>query len=177
MRLETTRLVLRSATYSDANSLLKLFSDERVLRYLPPLKQPLTLERMKKAVERRIELESKFGYAPLIVERREDEHFIGNAGLQSIEGTTEVEIAYHLLPSEWAKGYATEAAIAILEHGFKNAGLEQIIGICFRENLASARVLEKAGMKFAGLESYFGIEGLKKYVAKRETWARAELKR
>jgi [ribosomal protein S5]-alanine N-acetyltransferase len=166
MLIETDRLSLRSTTDSDAENLLALFNNEKVRRFLPP-SQPATLDRIKRSIERRKELESKLGFAPMIIELRETGTFIGNAGLQPISETREIEIAYHFLPEFWGKGYATEAAIALLEFGFNTAGLKEIIGICFPENIASARVLEKAGMRFVGRASYFGVDGLKKYAKTR----------
>ena len=49
-------------------------------------------------------------------------------------------------------------------------GLEQIIAICFPENVGSWRVMEKAGMRYVGMASYYGLN-LKKYIADRTTWA------
>jgi RimJ/RimL family protein N-acetyltransferase len=70
MRLETERLVIRSAVAADAPSLQRLFSDPEVRRYLPP-GEPSTIG-----------------------------EFIGSVALQKVERTgPEVELAYHYLPS------------------------------------------------------------------------------
>ena len=82
-----------------------------------------------------------------------------------VKDAPDVEIAYHFLPSAWGKGYATEAAAAILAFGFENARLKEIIGSAYLDNVASWRVLEKVGMRFVGTATYYGIEGLKKYLA------------
>ena len=64
-----------------------------------------------------------------------------------------------------------EAARAVLRYGLEDLGLERIIAICFPENVGSWRVMEKAGMRFVGTASYYGLARLKKYVAERGTWS------
>jgi [ribosomal protein S5]-alanine N-acetyltransferase len=171
MRLATERLVLRSTTPDDAQNLFNLFRDPRVMRFLPPAQQPITLELIAKAIERRRELETRLGFAPLTVETKDTRSFVGNAGLQPVKDTSEVEIAYHLAPAYWGKGYASELATELLRCGLHEIKLDKIIGICFAENYASARVLEKAGMHYEGLCSYFGLEGLKKYSCNLQNWS------
>jgi [ribosomal protein S5]-alanine N-acetyltransferase len=168
--LETERLVLRPATADDAEHLLKLFSIPEVWRYLPP-GPPYTPERAQAGIERRMKLEAERGFSPMLVFRKDTGEFIGNAGLQPIPDTPEVELAYHYLPSAWGQGYGTEAAVAILAHGLGPVGLSQIIAICIPENVGSWRIMEKAGMRFVGLASYYGLDGLKKYVAERGKWS------
>ena len=88
-------------------------------------------------------MEAERGYAPLIITIKESGEFIGSGGVVPTKDSADIEIAYHFLPSAWGKGYATEAAVAILEFAFKTAGLEEIVGFVFSENVASWRVLEK----------------------------------
>ena len=170
MTLETDRLELRPATHEDAELLLKLFSIPEVWRYLPA-GPPYTLERARAGIERRMKMEAERGFSPMLVFRKDTGEFIGNAGLQPVPDTPEVEIAYHYLPSVWGKGYGTEAAVAILAHGFGTVGLSSIMAICVPENVASWRIMEKAGMRYVGLASYYGLDGLKKYVAERGDWS------
>jgi RimJ/RimL family protein N-acetyltransferase len=170
MRLETQRLELRSATPNDADLLLKLFSIPEVMRFLPP-GPPYTLERATAGVERRMKLEAERGFSPMLVFRKDTHEFIGNAGLQPVPDTSEVEIAYHYLPSVWGKGYGTEAAVAILRQGLGPLELPRIIAICIPENVGSWRIMEKAGMRYVGVASYYGLEGLRKYIAERGDWS------
>ncbi|MCI0439419.1 MAG: GNAT family N-acetyltransferase [Chloroflexi bacterium] len=59
-------------------------------------------------------------------------------------------IAYAFSRACWGKGYATEAASAVLDYGFSRLGYHKISAMCAVENAASARVLEKLGMKLEG---------------------------
>lgn len=170
VRVETDRLVIRSVVKSDAAGLERLFSDPEVLRWLPPT-TPWTRERAELAVERRAQAETERGFTGWIVERKADREFIGSCALQLVEGKgPEVELAYHYLPAEWGKGYGSEAARAVLAYGLNDLGLERIIAICFPDNVGSWRVMEKAGMRFVGTASYYGLARLKKYVAERGSW-------
>ncbi len=60
------------------------------------------------------------------------------------------ELAYVLQPEDWGQGYATEAANALLRFGFERLHLHRIYATCDPRNVASARVLEKLGMKYEG---------------------------
>ena len=77
---------------------------------------------------------------------------IGNCGMRmAAAGAHEADIGYELDPAHWGQGYATEAARAVVEWGFAHRGLHRIFSWCIAENLGSARVLEKLGMRQEGL--------------------------
>jgi [ribosomal protein S5]-alanine N-acetyltransferase len=172
VNLETERLRLRSATPADAPHLQSLFSFPEVLRFVPP-RPPMTLKEAEERVGRRIRMEKELGFAPLIIEMKETGQFIGSGGLQPVgmKDGADIEIAYHFVPTAWGHGYATEAAATILGFGFGTAGLDKILGFVFPENVASWRVLEKIGMRYAGMGRYPGIDvPIKTYDAERRTW-------
>ena len=82
---------------------------------------------------------------------RSEGKLIGNCGIRKENHQTqEAEIGYELDPQYWDKGYATEAAKAILQFGFQELMLHRITSHCIADNKASANVLEKIGMKFEG---------------------------
>jgi RimJ/RimL family protein N-acetyltransferase len=170
MRLETARLVIRTFEPRDADPWLALVSDPDVRRFLPPGPVP-TLEDLHAAIERRHAMERERGYAMWAVDLKETGMFVGQCGLQPVERTgPEVELAYHFTRASWNKGYATEAAIAVLAYGLGPVGLDRVIAIVMPENVGSWRVMEKAGMRFVGTATYYGIAGLKQYIAEREWW-------
>lgn len=61
------------------------------------------------------------------------------------------EFGFWLGRAHWGKGLTTEAARAVLAHGFGAMGLVRVQAICHVENEASARVLEKAGLRLEGV--------------------------
>ena len=89
------------------------------------------------------------------VERDTDE-LIGCGELLPLEGGPEVEVGYHLRRDRWGRGYATELARALVEHGFDRLGLERIVAVAYPENTASHRVLLKAGLTHHGRRHVFG---------------------
>ena len=62
------------------------------------------------------------------------------------------ELGYWIGVPFWKSGYATEAARAVVNHGFNTLGLHRIFATHFRDNLASARVLTKIGMRHEGCQ-------------------------
>jgi RimJ/RimL family protein N-acetyltransferase len=77
---------------------------------------------------------------------------IGYTGLGLPEFLPEVmpapEVGWRLHPDFWGSGYATEAALASLDYGFGEFGLDEIVSIFQPENAASGRVMERIGMAF-----------------------------
>lgn len=61
------------------------------------------------------------------------------------------EIGWFIHPDHWGKGYATEAARALLDFAFKQVGVHRVVAFCNANNAASARVMEKLGMQRDGL--------------------------
>ncbi|KAJ5938233.1 Acyl-CoA N-acyltransferase [Penicillium verhagenii] len=60
------------------------------------------------------------------------------------------DIGYAILPEETGKGYATEAAVALLEYARKGLGVDSAFGFCAKDDAHSARVLEKIGFESRG---------------------------
>ena len=78
--------------------------------------------------------------------RRDTGAFIGWFTLKYIPKTVEVEVGYRLLHEAWGQGFATEGATELVRYGFDDLGLYRIIGLTHRDNVASQRVLQKAGL-------------------------------
>lgn len=82
----------------------------------------------------------------LAVALKDTGELIGNAGIRCPRhGADCAELGYELAYEQWGKGYATEAAGAMLNFGLEQLKLRHITADCNAENLASARVLEKLG--------------------------------
>lgn len=169
-RFETARLVIRSFEDRDSGRWFSMVNEPEFRRYLPPAPAP-TADAFLARVGRYRELECERGLGLWAVELKASGVFIGQCGLQPIEATgPEVELAYHFTRLSWGNGYATEAAIGSLARGFGSAELEEVIAVVMPQNIASWRVVEKAGMEYVGLASYYGLAGLKKYRADRSNW-------
>ena len=81
---------------------------------------------------------------------REGERLCGGIGLQANPEHNHAELGYWIGVPYWGNGYATEAAKAVVRHGFQHAGLNRIFASHFKHNVASGNVLRKVGMKYEG---------------------------
>ena len=87
----------------------------------------------------------------LVITLPEDGRAIGSCGIRrKPENDLEADIGYELAPNHWGRGYATEAALAVVGFGFRELGLHRISSWCIADNIASARVLEKIGLRLEG---------------------------
>lgn len=171
-RLETARLVIRTFEPGDAAPWIAMVSEPEFNRFLPARPDP-TLETFQGVIEGRLAMEREIGYAMWAVDDKATGTFIGQCGIRPVdEGEgPEIDLAYHFAKAAWNQGYATEAVLAVLEHGFGPIGLDRIMAVAMPENIGSWRVMEKTGMRYQGLVNYFGLRGLKKYLAERDWWS------
>lgn len=90
------------------------------------------------------------GFGLMALELKQGNQFIGFCGLAVPNFLPEilpaVEIGWRLDPAFWGKGLATEAARAVMAHGFETMGLERIVSVCQIGNVASSKIMKKLGM-------------------------------
>jgi len=148
---KTERLILREFEESDWEAVHLYGSDLEVVRYMPW--GPNSVEDTQDFIQRVI---AHQGDNPrreyeLAVTLRAGGRLIGGCGIHAVSPQhLRGFIGYCLDKRVWGKGYATEAARAILAFGFEHLGLRRIVATCDTENLASARVMEKIGMTREG---------------------------
>lgn len=146
-KIETTRLRLRQFTPDDLDDLYRIYSHPELIKYISNEKPPC-LEDTKAAINSLAEHWQKYRFGVWAVIHKKHRKLIGHCGLKFLENTPLVQLGYLLLPSYWGQGLGTEAAKAVLKHGFEVAKLEKIVAIAKPENLASRRVMEKVGLKY-----------------------------
>jgi ribosomal-protein-alanine N-acetyltransferase len=162
-RIETTRLMMRPFAMDDVDELHRLWIDPSVRKFLWD-DQVIPRETAVAVVESGIEsfLHNSFGFWAISL--KDDADLIGFGGLRHFteDGAqeSEVEILYGIAPEHWGKGIATEAAVAILRYGFEDLKLTQIYAGADPPNVASFRVIEKLGMKFARKTVINGVEAV-----------------
>lgn len=141
---QTERLLLREFTLDDAAALFELNADPEVIRYTgdPPFE---SIDAARTFLEH-YDAYRLTGMGRWMVTRLSDGAVLGWCGLKS--EPNEVDLGYRLHRRFWGHGYASEAAMACLEHGFHRLDLESIIGRVVAENTASRNVLLKCGMVF-----------------------------
>ncbi len=184
--LETQRLTLRRFLEADAEALLRLESDPEVLRYVG--RQPLAdAEAYRHKIRTRFfpYYERPGGLGAWAVLERASGDFIGGCSLRpAVEsslasalgyGPGEIEMGYGLRRCSWGRGYATELAVALLRRAFTELEASCVVASFMVGNAASARVLEKAGLR--RVEGLFQVAGEDqpsvKYVLTRDQFDRA----
>lgn len=146
--IDTTRLILRDWKEEDLLPFSELNRDPTVMEFMP--KQLSKEESDELATKIKQELHFR-PYGLWAVEVKGGAPFIGFVGLhyQDFEAhfTPCVEIGWRLRKEAWGQGYATEAAMAVLEVAFCEIKLDEVVSFTYRENMRSLNVMRKIGLK------------------------------
>jgi [ribosomal protein S5]-alanine N-acetyltransferase len=144
-RIETERLVVRNFEDRDIDDLHEYLSLEETYRFEPG--SPIDLAEAGKLVDER-----KRADVFLAVELKETARMIGHLyfALMEPEEFRTWELGYIFNPRFHNRGFGTEAARALLGHAFAAMDIHRVIAKCDPVNVASWRLLEKAGMRREG---------------------------
>ncbi|MEX1264979.1 MAG: GNAT family protein [Actinomycetota bacterium] len=147
--LETERLTLRPLTHNDLDAVYSYRSRADVARCLywgPNTEQEVRVAVERKAASTSIRAEGDVLALAVIV--RETGDLVGDVILQLVSDEhRQGEIGYIIHPDHAGNGYATEAVRPLLRIAFEDLGLHRVVGRLETRNVASARVLEKLGMR------------------------------
>lgn len=145
--IETDRFFLRELTEEDATMFFELNNNSNVLKYTGD--KPFSdIEEARNFLQNYKEYE-KYGFGRWAIVDKATNESLGWCGLKYHPETKEVDLGFRIFEKYWNLGVATETAKACLDFGFSTLELQEIIGRAMKENLASIRVLEKCGMRFA----------------------------
>lgn len=143
--LETERLLLRYLHHEDVPTLVNLWTDPEVTRYLGGPREIETL-RQKLMDTAGNPLEEQFVLWPVV--QKNSGLVIGHCGIleKMVDELTEYEMVYVLAKTAWGKGYATEIARGLCSYAYYVRNLNRLIALVEPENIASERVAIKVGM-------------------------------
>ncbi|MDD1502024.1 GNAT family protein [Lysinibacillus sp. CNPSo 3705] len=144
MFIKTNRLLIREFEIQDWQAVYEYTSNPNVMKYIP--EGVFNEEEAKKFVLENSGEQAK--YFPVIL--KSDNIVIGHIVFHQYFGDHTYEIGWVLNPNYYNNGYASEAAKAVLNYGFKEMQLHRIIATCQPENIPSYRVMEKIGMRREG---------------------------
>jgi RimJ/RimL family protein N-acetyltransferase len=169
---ETRRLIIRPRTPDDLDACLDMDRDPEVVRFVAP---PWSNDEEHRAFVLKSFAASYpegMGYWS-VAAKSAPNTFLGWIILVPVDGTgPEIEVGWRFVRAAWGRGYATEAAGPILDHGFETLGLESIVSDIHPLNDASVRVAEKIGMSFVGERQRRGIT-TKAFALTGETYRRS----
>jgi RimJ/RimL family protein N-acetyltransferase len=149
--LTTERLILREVQLADWPVVLNYQQQPDYLRYYPwRYRTPQAVQEfLNLFIEwQQEEPRTKFQLAVTLPHTGQ---LIGLCGIRKrYPQAHEAEVGYEIDPGWWGRGYATEAALAMVNFAFANLGIHRVWASCISENGASVRVLEKTGLLCEG---------------------------
>jgi RimJ/RimL family protein N-acetyltransferase len=146
--LETDRLILRRLVVEDGEFILALLNDPLWLRFIGD-KGVRTLDGARDYILKGpVSMYERVGFGLYLTELKDAGTPIGLCGLIKRDSLEDVDIGFAFLPDFRGKGYAFEAASAVMNYGKTILGLDRIVAITSIDNDSSARLLEKIGLRF-----------------------------
>jgi RimJ/RimL family protein N-acetyltransferase len=146
--LETERLSLREMTIDDAPVVIEILNERAFIEFVADRGVRSTADAVKFIEEKFLPSYARYGFGFYLVELKDSGTPIGMCGLIKRDVLEDVDIGFSIFERFWGKGYATEAAGALMEHGLTKLGLPRIVGVTAPHNDRSAAVLEKLGLRF-----------------------------
>lgn len=154
--LKTERLVLRTWQEKDLEPFAAMNQDPKVMECFPNC---LTLPETHAMIERFTKHIAQHGFGLFACELTESKEFMGFVGLNiptiTAHFTPCVEVGWRLAARFWDKGFATEAAKAVLQLGFNEYQLKEIVAFTAEQNKRSRRVMEKLGMQHDEIDNFY----------------------
>jgi RimJ/RimL family protein N-acetyltransferase len=147
--LETPRLTLRPLRPDDAKVIATLANDRRIAENTLRLPHPYTVA----DAQAFITFASGCDDEAVFLITTGSDVVIGACGIAGLDSETP-EIGYWLGTAHWGKGFATEAARALVDYAFSDLGCDALVAGARVSNGASRRVLEKCGFQWTGVGLY-----------------------
>lgn len=151
MVLETERLSLRQLSLEDAPFILTLLNEPSFLRYIGD-KQVRNIEGAEQyLLNGPIASYQQNGFGLYLVALKDAGTPIGMCGLIKRAELPDVDIGFAYLPDFWNRGYAFEAATAVMNYGHETLKLDRIVAITSLDNDASIKLLQRIGFTFESI--------------------------
>jgi RimJ/RimL family protein N-acetyltransferase len=149
--LETERLFLRAFTVHDSEFVLTLLNEPSFLRYIGDKKVRNLEDARQYILNGPVASYERNDFGLYVVELRESHTPIGMCGLIKREELPDPDIGFAFLPDFWKKGFAFEAAAAVLKDAGERLSLLRILAITSLDNEASIKLLQRLGLRFEAL--------------------------
>lgn len=154
--VETERLILRRMEKSDVGEIFKMRSDPEIMRFI---REPQTNSKETWKWIKLVSSEwliSRIGFCAVV--KKASNKTIGWCGLWRLKETDEIEVGYAIAKKDQKQGFALEAAAAMIQYGFEELDLDEIVAVAYPENSASQKVMKKLGMCYDYTGEFYGHE-------------------
>jgi RimJ/RimL family protein N-acetyltransferase len=154
--IETERLTLSKLTLDDAGLMLAVWNDPAFIRYVGDRGIRTTEDAQEAMRQGVLRLYEDHGYGPFKIALQASGEAIGISGLFRRDGLDDPDIGYATLPAFCGKGYAYEAACAVVDFAATSLALDRLIAIISPENTASIGLIGKLGFEFERMHRMHG---------------------
>ncbi len=148
--LTTDRLFLRELTPDDRALFLRMYTNEDLMSYI---REPMSVQDADQMLTERLQPWRKRDtfWLTLVIESKASRESLGVIALRTDDlEANRAEVGYLLIEEHQGNGFATEALAALVEYAFLELNFQKLTATCVCENIASRRVLEKAGFRKEG---------------------------
>ncbi len=146
--METDRLRLRPVTVDDSALMLAVWNDPAFIENVAD-RGIRTAEQAREAIKSGAEkMFQEYGYGPYCMSLKFDGTMIGICGIFKRENIDDPDIGFGVLPDYFGKGYAGEAAKAVVEHARNTLDISVLTAIVSPTNAASIGLIEKLGLTY-----------------------------
>ena len=146
--LETARLTLRRIGLDDDGFILALLNEPSFLVHIGDKGVRTREDARRYITDGPLASYARFGFGLWLVQRKDGGEPIGICGLLQREWLEDVDLGFALRPEFWGRGYAFEAASAVLAHGREEFGLRRIVAVTSLDNTPSIQLLARLGFRF-----------------------------
>lgn len=148
--LTTERLILRPFVPADAADVQRLAGDREIAAGTLTIPHPYPDGAAEEWIGKHQAWLEEERELVLAITVRETGELAGTMGLMLKLAHDKAELGYWIGVPYWGRGYATEAAVAMMQYGFEHWSLHRIEALHFSRNPASGKVMQKLGMRYEG---------------------------
>ncbi|HKS10648.1 MAG TPA: GNAT family N-acetyltransferase [Pyrinomonadaceae bacterium] len=148
LALETERLLLRPFTTNDAPFVLTLLNEPSFLRFIGDKKVRNLEDARQYLLNGPIASYERHGFGLMLVALKDSNVPAGMCGLLKRDELPDPDIGFAFVPDYWGKGFAFEAATAVMNDARERLKLNRILAIVDPTNDASIKLLERLGLTF-----------------------------
>lgn len=157
LEIKTERLNLRPLTMDDLEAIHQIWTDAGVRKFLWD-NEVISAEETASVIEKSLKYFHCKGFGLFAVLPVNEERIIGFCGYWFFHEPPQLELLYGIHTDHWGKGFAPEAAHAMLTYGFEKLGFQDVLASTDAANVASVRVMEKLGFSFTNRKDSNGLD-------------------